>query len=63
MRCAGGDMDGYKGCEAKRPAGPGEGGLTGREAGAWLTQGCLRRRMAGGGFSRRGNQLVLVLSY
>lgn len=62
MRCAGGDMDGYKGCGAKGPAGLGQGGLTGKEAGAWLTRGCLCRRVAGGGFSRRGNQLVLVLS-
>lgn len=61
MTCPGGDMDGYKGFEAKGPAGSGEEVLLGKEAGAWLTQGYLCRRVAGGGL-RRGNQLVLDLS-
>lgn len=35
MTCPGGDTGGYKGCEAKGPAGQGEGGLIGKEAAAW----------------------------
>lgn len=35
MTCPGGDTGSYKGCEAKGPAGQGEGGLIGKEAAAW----------------------------